>query len=47
MPYGLVNHKAVMKRDVKKGELITYDDIELDTTTLIYKLRQEQDKIFG
>ena len=27
--------------------LITYDDIELDTTTLIYKLRQEQDKIFG
>ena len=47
VPYGLVNHKAVMKRDVKKGELITYDDIELDTTTLIYKLRQEQDKIFG
>ena len=47
VPYGLVNQKAVMKRDVKKGELITYDDIELDTTTLIYKLRQEQDKIFG
>ena len=47
VPYGLVNNKAVMKRDVKKGELITYDDIELDTSTLIYKLRQEQDKIFG
>lgn len=47
VPYGLVNNKAVMKRDVKKGDLITYEDIDLDTTTLIYKLRQEQDEIFG
>ena len=36
-----------MKRDVKKGQLITLDDIQLDTSTYVYKLRQEQDKIYG
>ena len=47
VPYGLVTDKAVMKRDVKKGQLITLDDIQLDTSTYVYKLRQEQDKIYG
>lgn len=47
VPYGLVNNKAVMKKDVKKGAFITYKDIQLDESTLIYKLRQEQEKIFG
>lgn len=47
VPYGLVNAKAVMKKDVKKGDIITYDDIQLDESTLIYKLRKEQEKIFG
>ncbi len=31
----------------KKGQLITKDMIELDTSSLIYKLRQEQDKMYG
>jgi predicted homoserine dehydrogenase-like protein len=47
VPFGLVTDKAVMKRDVKKGQLITLDDIALDTNTYVYKLRQEQDKIYG
>jgi predicted homoserine dehydrogenase-like protein len=47
VPYGLVTDNAVMKRDVKKGQLITLDDIILDTNTYVYKLRQEQDKIYG
>ena len=42
-----VTNKAVMKRDVKKGQLLTYDDIELDKNTLIYKLRKEQDAMYG
>ncbi|MFV0288752.1 MAG: NAD(P)H-dependent oxidoreductase [Mycoplasmatales bacterium] len=46
VPFGLVTNKAVMKKSVKKGELITYDDIELDTSTLIYKLRQKQEAMF-
>ena len=36
-----------MKRDVKKGQLLTYDDIELDKSTLIYQLRKEQDAMYG
>ena len=47
VPFGLVTNKAVMKKDVKKGELITYDMIDLDRETLIYKLRKEQDTMYG
>lgn len=47
VPYGLVTNKAVMKKDVAKGTLITYDMIDLDKTTLIYKLRKEQDAAIG
>lgn len=32
-----------MLKDAKKGQLLTLDMIELDTSTLIYKLRKEQD----
>ena len=32
---------------VKKGELLTYDDVELDKSTLIYQLRKEQDAMYG
>ena len=47
VPFGLVTNKAVMKKDVKKGELITYDMIDLDKSTLIYQLRKEQDAMYG
>lgn len=47
VPFGLINKNAVMKRDVKKGELLTYDDVEVDKDTLIYKLRKEQDAMYG
>jgi predicted homoserine dehydrogenase-like protein len=36
-----------MKVDCKKGDLITYDMVELDKNTLIYKLRKEQDAMYG
>jgi predicted homoserine dehydrogenase-like protein len=47
VPYGLVNKNAKILKDVKKGQLITKDMVQLDTSTLIYKLRQEQDKMYG
>lgn len=47
VPYGLVNKNAKMLKDVKKGQLIMKDMVQLDTSTLIYKLRQEQDKMYG
>lgn len=45
LPIGLINSNTVLKRDVKKGELITYDMVELDKSTLIYKLRQLQEEL--
>lgn len=47
VPYGLVNKNARMKKDAKKGQILTLDMIELDTSTLIYKLRKEQDAMYG
>lgn len=32
-----------MKKDAQKGQLLTLDMVELDTSTLIYKMRQIQD----
>lgn len=47
VPYGLITNKTKMKRDVKKGQLLTLADVALDTQTLIYKLRKEQDAHYG
>ena len=46
LPIGLINSNTVMAKDVKKGEVVTYDDVILDEDSLVVKLRQEQDKIF-
>ena len=43
IPVGLVNNNAVVEKDIKKGEFITYDMVSLDKTSEIYKLRQKQD----
>lgn len=42
VPIGLID-KAIVKKDIKKGEFITYDMVDLDTSTEIYKLRQMQE----
>lgn len=47
VPFGLINKNTIVKKDIKKGEPITYDMVDLDTTTLIYKLRQLQEDIIG
>lgn len=46
LPIGLVNTKTRVNRDIKKGEMITYDMVELDKTSSVYKLRQMQEEIF-
>lgn len=45
LPIGFVDKNTIIKKDIKKGELITYDMVDLDKYTNMYKLRQEQDKI--
>ncbi|WP_422445193.1 NAD(P)H-dependent oxidoreductase [Thermoanaerobacterium sp. DL9XJH110] len=45
LPIGLVNDKVVLKRDVKKGQTITYEMVELDENSLILQLRRMQDRL--
>jgi len=46
LPMGLVDENTRMVRDVKKGALITYDDVTLDENTRMYQLRRQQDAMF-
>lgn len=46
LPIGLINKNTKMAKDVKKGDIITYDDVILDEDSLLVKLRREQDKIW-
>ena len=45
--YALVNKNTRMKCDVKKGTLLTLDMVELDTSTQLYQVRKEQDKMYN
>lgn len=45
VPIGLINENTIVKRDIKKGEFITYDMVDLDRNTDIYKLRQMQETL--
>lgn len=44
LPLGLVNSKVRLKRDVRRGETLTYDTVELDGNSLILQLRRIQEK---
>ena len=46
VPMGLITAQAVVTKPIKQGEILTYDNVKIDDTTLIYKLRQEQDALF-
>ena len=45
LPIGLVNNRLVLKNDVKKGDVITYDDVNDDENSFIWKLRKKQDEM--
>ena len=47
LPMGLVNRRTRMKRDAAKGQLITYDMVELWEDSLALRLRKEQDGLLG
>lgn len=46
LPLGLVNKNVRLKKDVKKGEIITYDMVDLDENSFILQLRRLQDRLF-
>ena len=47
LPMGLVNGHIKMKQNAAKGQLITYDMVELWEDSLALRLRKEQDGLLG
>ena len=43
VPFGLLSN-AKLKRDVSKDSIITYNDVEMETSSFVYHMRQIQDK---
>ncbi|QEY34832.1 hypothetical protein FL966_07050 [Caproiciproducens galactitolivorans] len=41
-----VQYQQSNRQDVKKGEVITYDMVDLDAFSLVYQLRKLQDRFF-
>ena len=46
IPIGLISGKVVAKKDIRQGQFLTTDDVELDPTTTVWKLRSLQDHLF-
>lgn len=46
VPLGLINRKTILKVDVKKGDVISYDMVVLDGSSLVVQLRTLQDRFF-
>ncbi|MDO4800438.1 MAG: NAD(P)-dependent oxidoreductase, partial [Bacillota bacterium] len=46
VPIGLIDHNTKVLKEIKKGEMITYDMVEIDKSTLLYQLRKLQEETF-
>lgn len=46
VPIGLVNKNITVKKDVKMGEVLTYDMLNMDENSYVYQLRKLQDAIY-
>ncbi|MFD2214741.1 NAD(P)H-dependent oxidoreductase [Metabacillus endolithicus] len=46
IPIGLISGNVVAKKDIKEGQFLTEEDVELDHSTTVWKLRSLQDRLF-
>lgn len=47
VPIGLISGNVVAKRDIPSGTFISEEDVTLDTTTTVWKLRKLQESLLG
>lgn len=47
LPIGLIDDHTIVKQDIKKGQFLTYDMVELNKDSTIYKLRKLQEETIG
>ncbi|WP_323703821.1 NAD(P)-dependent oxidoreductase [Mammaliicoccus sp. Dog046] len=45
-PIGVITNGTKATKDIKKDEILTLDNTDLNKESVIYKLRQEQDRVF-
>ena len=46
IPIGLISGKVVAKKAIKQGQFLTIDNVELDPSTTVWKLRELQNHLF-
>lgn len=46
IPVGCITGKTIAKKDIKNGDPLTKDAVELDSNAVVVKLRQLQDRVF-
>ncbi|WNS78648.1 SAF domain-containing protein [Domibacillus sp. DTU_2020_1001157_1_SI_ALB_TIR_016] len=46
IPIGLISGTVVAKKAIKQGQFLTTDDVELDPSTTVWKLRELQNHLF-
>lgn len=46
VPLGLINKNTKVKVDIKMGQEITYDMLEMDESSYVYELRKLQDQLY-
>ncbi|MFR7759804.1 MAG: hypothetical protein ACLU1X_02230 [Peptoniphilus grossensis] len=46
VPIGIITEGAMALKNIKKGSLLTYEDLLLNESSEIVKLRKKQDKYF-
>ncbi len=47
IPIGLISGEVVARRNIKAGTFITDEDVSLDESTTVWKLRKLQDETFS
>ena len=47
LPFGFAYEGTLVKRCVARDQPLTWDDVEADTSTPLYRMRQDQDRLFG
>jgi predicted homoserine dehydrogenase-like protein len=47
VPIGIINKNTKVMKDVKKGQLVTYDCLSFDESSPVFKLRKEQEHLIG
>lgn len=47
VPIGIINKNTKVIKDIKKGSAVTYEHLQFDEHSPVYKMRKEQERVIG